>query len=524
MSSDSSGQTVTEGSASVTDGVQVTRKFSYPLLWEAAGVTTGLQMIPAGYSVEIAIPRHSIGWTEAVAAPELSINVRVRRSCGDKPCQAVLESSDDPYNSSPVSDERYRAVSFGRQLPATMGAFRHGLEDEALRPLLFRALLHLDAFDSEGAVAILRGSQDRRLLPVMASALMAAGHFDSAVAVLSTISTGELVDSVRFWATEQTAYSHLLQRASSLAEGEYDRLVSSGRPAFQDIGVAGLIDLDFAHGRADAAVAAYQGAFGGSVSPGMRSASRIADWLQKQGRVQEAIDVLTRLADCGSAHDSGRAWALLQLQSLYQRNGETDKAVATGWRLQALAPPGDPSAEAGLKKLIAIVTLGRITRSAAPPFSDTYRRFREANPAATDPARQIAYAAELRWEGNSDAAAALYEEISRQTDAPKKDRAAALLSLQRLRLESGQVEQSAETGLAIQNSFPRDFGSRLASWQLIRAASAAGGMPGSLRKQVEDFGRALAQDLRSSAQDATDAVRRRVQALSLQLEKEVNLQ
>ena len=316
VSADSNGQTITEGTASVTEGTHVTRRFSYPLLWDALGVKTGLQRRSTGYSVEIAIPRASLGWTDSAMSSALSINVRVRRSCGDKPCQAVIQSSEDPYNSSPVSDELYRPVSFGRRLGADRADYSNRPKVETLAAVVYGALLQLDVLDADGAVELLRESQDRRLIPMMASALMAAGHPDSALSVVSSMSPGESGDGVRLWVIEQMAYSHLLHGASSLAEGEYAKLAASGRLAFQDIGVAGLIELALADGRGDAAMAAYQTAFG--VVPRTRSASQIANWLQKRGRVPEAIDVLTRLSECGWAHDSERAWALLQLQSLYQ--------------------------------------------------------------------------------------------------------------------------------------------------------------------------------------------------------------
>lgn len=523
VSSDSMGRTITEGLVSVRVGHRTTRSFSHPLLWDALGVKAGLQRTSTGYTVEVAIPRSSLGWTEAVTAPRVALNVRVRRSCGDKPCQEVLESSDDPYDTSPFADDRYRRVSFRRQAPAQSSALRRGSEDDRILAL-FRALVCMDAFDPVGAVAVLRETRDRRLFPLMATALIAAGQFDSAVSVLNSISLREFGDSVRFWVSEQVAYTHLLMGDSAAAETEYENLAASGGPAFQDIGVAGLIDLHLADGRIDGALAAYWAVFGESTSPGTRSASRIADWFQKHGRLQEAIDVLTRVSESGSAHDSELAWALLQLQSLYHRSGDIDKAFATGWRLQALAPPGDPSAEAGLKKLIAVAAFGRAAPSPVPAFSDSYGRFLEANPRATDPARQLAYASELRWEGKLDEAAKAYEEVSRETSARRRDRAAALLGLQRLQLDSGQVERSMETGLAIQGSFAQELGSSLPSWQLMRSVSAASGTPNSLRRQVDDFGRSLASEIRRLAQDATVPTQRPAQALLLRLEKELNLQ
>ncbi|MCC7017868.1 MAG: hypothetical protein IT564_11765, partial [Rhodospirillales bacterium] len=523
ISSDSSGRTVTEGSLSVADGVHTTRRFSYPLLSDAVGVKTGLQVAPAGYAVEIAIPRYSIGWTDARVSPAVTMNVRVRRSCGKKPCQAVLESSEDPYNTSPASDERYRRVSFGGLLPER-GTLVRGPGAEVLAPLVLGAILRLDAYDPEGAVERLRESQDRRVLPVLGSTLVAAGQLDFAVSVLDTFSRDESGDALRLWATEQMAYSHLLQEQWAQAEGGYATLAASSHPALQDIGVAGLIDVALADGRGDSAMEIYQSAFGSVAAPCMRSGCRIATWLQKQGRLGEAIEILTRLSQNEWADDSERAWTLLQLQSLYQRKGDIDKAVAIGWRLQQLAPPGDPSGEASLKQLIRIAAFGRVTLPGAVPFSETYRRFLEANPGASDPARKNAYAAELDWEGKSDAAAALYEEISRDAIASRKDRAAALLSLQRLRLKSGQVERSVEAGLAMQDVYPEDLGSRLASWQLISAARAAGETPFSRRKEVEDFGRALVRDIGRLAQDSTGMAQRRAQALLLQFAKEISQQ
>ena len=353
---------------------------------------------------------------------------------------------------------------------------------------------------------------------------MAAGHPEAAISVLSSVNPGASVDAVRLWVTEQMAYSHVLQGASTLAKREYATLVATGYPAFQDIGVAGLIDLELADGKGDAAMAAYQATFAGRAAPGMMSAFRVADWLQKRDRVPESVEVLSRLSESGWAQDSERAWALLQLQSLYQRTGDIEKAVATGWRLQALAPPGDPSGEAGLKMLISAMASERAASSAGALFSETYRRFLDANPGALDPARQIVYAAELRTERKSDAAAALYEDVSRETSARRTDRAAAMLGLQRLRLESGQLDQSVQTGMAIHENFSQDLGSRVASWQLMRAACAESGAPNSLRRQAENLGRALAEDLRSSAHGSTDTVKRRAQALLLQFNKELNQQ
>jgi len=454
-----------------------------------------------------------------------STQSRYGHQCGPagKPCQAVLELSDDPYDSSPVSDERYHHVSL-HQPRAIRAALPNRFDDEGpVALLLYRALLRMDAFEPRTALAILRESQDPRLRPLLASALMAAGHLDSAVSVLGSVSPGEFGDAARFWAVEQIAYSHILKGAISSAAKEYEALAASGHSAFQDIGIAGLIEIQLANGGIDAAMRTYQEALQ-SVEPGMMSARRIAAGLQNAGRLQEAIDVLARIAESKSAHDSERAWVLLQLQSLYQQRGSIEQATDTGWRLQELAPPGHSSGEVGLKNLIAMGAFGRTTSSTIPAFSHSYRKFLDANPGATDPARQIAYAAELRWEGKLDEAAAVYTEISRAPSARRKDRATALLNLQRFQLDSGQVERSIESGLAVKEVFPEDVGSCLASWQLMLAASAASGTPRSLSKLVEDFGRSLAREIRRLAQESTNAAPSRAQTLLLQFEKELNLQ
>lgn len=523
VSLDSAGRVVTEGWASITDGARTTQRMSYPSLWEAVGIKTGLRMAPAGYSVEIAIPRDSMGQAEVVAAAELSMNIRVRRSCGIKPCQAVLELSDDPYNSSPADDERYRRVSFGLRRGAMTGSAVLGPEGEdSVSPLIYRALLQMDAFNPSAGVAILRQSQDRRLLPVLANAFMAAGDLYSAVSVLGSVGD-ESGDATRFWAMEQIARAHVLQGAPSLAAREYGALATFSNPAVQDIGVAGLIDLAISDGKDEAVMATYQAAYDESPEIGMRSASRIVDWLQRHGRVQDAIDILTRASESALAHDSERAWALLQLQSLYQWTGDPDNAATTGWRLQAIAPPGDPAGEAGLKRLIAGATFGRVASAGAVAFSDSYRRFLDANPEATDPARRIVHATALGWEGKLSEAAGIYEGVVRESSAGRKDRAAALLSLQRLHVDSGRLERSVEVGLMITDVFPQDLGSRLASWQLMRLAGEASGMPTSLRRRVEDFGRSLANDILRKRRHSTDASQTRAQALLLQFEKELNL-
>ena len=145
-------------------------------------------------------------------------------------------------------------------------------------------------------------------------------------------------------------------------------------------------------------------------------------------------------------------------------------------------------------------------------------------PGATAPARRVAYAAQLRWEGRSEAATEIYEDISRESNARQKARVAALLGLQRLRHDAGQVERSVATGLTVQDASPQDLNARLASWRLIRAACSEVGVPVALRQQVEDFGRMLAKDIQSLTQDTSDAVKIRAQALSLQLDKELNIQ
>jgi len=389
---------------------------------------------------------------------------------------------------------------------------------------MYSALLRLDALDADGAVTLLQGSQDRRLLPVLGSALMAAGHPEAAASILGGINPGELADAVRFWATEQMAICHSLLGASALAQGEYATLVATGYPAYQDIGVAGLIDLALTEGNGDAAMAAYQATFGGTVAPGMRAASRIADWLQKRGRVPEAIEVLTRLSQSGWAQDSERAWGLFQLQTLHTRSGDTEKAISAGWQLQSLSPPGDRSGAAGLKMLIATMAYSRTTSSTASSFSDSYRRFLDETHQATDPAREIAYAAELQREHKPEAAAAVYEKVASEAGALRTDRAAAMLALQRLHLESGQFEQSVQTAIALHETFSQDLGSRMASWRLIRLACAANGMPNVLQQQAENLGRMLGEDLRTHTQGSTDTVRRRAQALLRQFTKEANQQ
>jgi tetratricopeptide (TPR) repeat protein len=453
--------------------------------------------------------------------PDFSVNVRVRRSCGDRPCEAAIQLADDPNNSSPVSDERYWPVSIAGQ-PAKGGPIPAALVREPLPTRVYSALLHLDALDADGAATLLQESQDPHLLPLLGSALLASGHPETAIIALSRLSQTATDEAVRLWAVEQMALSHSLMGSSALAQGEYSTLIATGNPPYQDIGVSGLVDLALGSDNGDAAMAAYRTTFDGTVAPGMRSASRLSNWLQKRGRMVEAIDILTRASESTWAQDSERAMALLQLQSLYARSGNVEKALAAGWNLQEISPRGDRSGSAGLKMLIGAVTSGRTAASSAAPFSESYQSFIDRNPQAVDPAREIAYAAELQREHKVDAAAALYDKVANEDGALLSDRAAAMLGLQRLRLESGQLAQSVQTGMAIHERFPQDLAARMASWRLIRLASLADGVPNGLQQQAQNVGRVLAEDLRSSAQSQIGIETRRAQALLRQFTKEAN--
>jgi hypothetical protein len=431
-----------------------------------------------------------------------------------------MESSDDAYNLSPFSDELHRRISFGRQ-GLTVSSVARGVASGPVTGLVFDALLRLDALDADGAVALLQQSGDRRVQPMLGNALMAAGHPELAIPVLRRISLGESGKALRLWVSEQIAYAHVLQREPSLAEREYSALASSVYPAFRDIGVAGLIDVALADGRGEAAWAAHQA--GSGVARGSRSAARIAEWLQTRGQDGEAIEVLTRLAESGWAHDSERAWALLQLQTLYGRSGDVGRANEAGWRLQRFAPPGDRFGVTGLKMLIATMVSRRADTSDGEPFSESYQRFLAANPHATDPARQLAYAMQLRREHHSDAAAAIYQKLSSDASASKPDRASALLNLQRLQLEAGQVEPSVQTGIQIHESFPEDLNSRLASWRMIRSARLAIRRP-DLLGQAEAVSSEFAASLQAAALRSTGAAQRRAQVLLLHFNQEIHPQ
>jgi hypothetical protein len=128
----------------------------------------------------------------------------------------------------------------------------------------------------------------------------------------------------------------------------------------------------------------------------------------------------------------------------------------------------------------------------------------------------------LQREHKVDAAAALYDKVANEDGALLSDRAAAMLGLQRLRLESGQLAQSVQTGMAIHERFPQDLAARMASWRLIRLASLADGVPNGLQQQAQNVGRVLAEDLRSSAQSQIGIETRRAQALLRQFTKEAN--
>lgn len=288
-------------------------------------------------------------------------------------------------------------------------------------------------------------------------------------------------------------------------------------------GVSGLIDLALAGGAPDAAMAAYEATFGGGCAPGPATASRIFDLLRKEGRVADAVEVLTRVSESRWAHDSERSWALLQLQAHYQAAADLERALAAGWRLQTLVPPGDHSGKTSLKLLIAAVASKQVASTPNSIFSTIYGSFLGGNPGATDPARQILLAMELQREGDPDTASALFDHIANDTTAPQEDRATAMLTLQRLHLESGRPDQSLQTGLTIQKQFPENFGIRFASWRLMRVACPVGAT-GACQQQVEDINAALAEDLQSSIRHSAAPANHHAQSIMRQFNKERGIQ
>jgi len=519
VSADTAGRVIMEGTGAVTDGTHVTRKFSYPLLWDALGAKSGLQRTPLGYTVEIAVPRALLGWADGLPPTALSLNVRVHRSCGKTPCQAVLESSDDPYNTSPASDERYRPVSF-QELALKNRGGRAAPAEESLQSLVYQALTKLDALDPTAAAQILQESPDRRVMPILASASIAAGQFGPATETLELLGGTGSPETLRLWAAEHAALLYSLQGSPAEATAEYEKLIAVANPAFQDIGVAGVIDVDVANGEGESALASYQAAFAGLTPAGTKSASRIAHWLTEQKRAPEAIAILNRFLASERATDGEKAWGLLQLQLLYARVGKLDESVATAWQLQAIAPPGDPGGEAGFPAFVSAFDSIRAAAPGSPSFLDAYSEFLARNPLATDPAREIALAGVLQGRQKLDEAAALYQKVIGESTASQPERASAMLALQRLRQGLGLGQLSAETGLAIQRTFPQDFSVRFASWKLLRSSCRAGGEQPAVQRVCSTAGDALAADLRSGAQKEGSPENHRARSLLLQLDKE----
>jgi hypothetical protein len=229
--------------------------------------------------------------------------------------------------------------------------------------------------------------------------------------------------------------------------------------------------------------------------------------------------MLSRVTKSVWTHASERARALLEIQLLYARSGQTDKSIAVGWQLQAVAPPGDRSAETGLRALASVWQSGVTTSTGSAPFSDAYRRFAADNPGCTDPTREIALAQELERENQIAAARSLYEKVIGNGSARRADHASAMLGLERLYRKSGEILLCVEAGLAIQKSLPEDLGTRFASFRLMRGSCAAIG----LEAACQAAGESLAEELRSNAQSREGNKRRSAQALLSQYLKDQNL-
>jgi hypothetical protein len=170
--------------------------------------------------------------------------------------------------------------------------------------------------------------------------------------------------------------------------------------------------------------------------------------------------------------------------------------------------------------LASAVESERRASPGTPQFSQLYAQFLKDHPSATDPAREIAFAAILEKEQNVDEAASLYQKIISQAEAPRPDRASATFALQRLQHQHGQLQASVQTGLALQHRFPKNLALRFESWRLLRVACRSNVLAVNLQHQCSAAGDTLLADLRSAAQANGDSASRRARSILLEFTKE----
>lgn len=500
ISADGKGNTIAEGFVAAGTG-DLRRRFGFPFLWEALGVRAALERRPDGYTVEMALPREAVGWTHREGSGRYKLNVRVFHAGAQSPASWVLGWSEDPYNTSPESDEFYTSIRFTPASPVER-LWPAADSSRPLRAIVLEALDRLADFDPAGALSLLvPAGDDFRVWPMLASTYLAAGQPSQALGVLSGIIASGTSGQASIWAMDHLALAHLRNGNAQAARELYQSLASSESAASRDLGSAGLIDMALLEDGAGAMEAIWKAQAGGSRETGIRTASRMGRWLRGERRPSEAASVYARAAESRRLSGIERSWALSQLQLAQFEARNFEAALEAGWKLQAGAAPGDPAAATTLAALADAYyqDSGELSGKPPEPFTARFLRLMKEKGRRLGPARSLVLADLTRREGRPESAAGICRDLASSTTAPRSSRSEAMLKLQQLELQTGKPQSSIQTGLKLQQLFPEAVKQRVASMRLLVETCTEAGTPGAVRQQCGQEHARLVGELRAAA-------------------------
>ncbi len=449
-----------------------------PGVWDLAGVSGALKLLPSGVAAEISIPFEAIGWKRGEPPPgPLYLNVRV---FGSDPngAPAAVQWVYDPLDTVATSHEMLGQIRFDRVVPTAYAlAQPRDYAVEAALPMIAGG-------DFSGASRLLGSSPDERALPLLALTIGRAGDPQAADPLLRRLTT-DPSPVISRWAADRLA-------------------APTPRSAMP---VSALLNVFFPNPEAERLAAQ-----GRQFADGRR-------W-------DDALNIFRAIAENTALSGPYRAWALLQIQKIHLAAGNMPESVQTGLQIQATAADGDPSRAESFTTLIAAYygPGERLERARAALLNRTSPTTlaslfvtATAKRATGLGCRQTLELGELqRVEGSPERAAAQYRLASEMAACPRQDRAWSLLLLQRTQVLAGSLPSALGSALRLASAFSDEWDTRALSLENLERAAFTGPELAPYREAFASFRnelRAAASDDRSRDRAAAGRLLRRLDKL-----------
>jgi tetratricopeptide (TPR) repeat protein len=450
----------------------------FPYLWQALGVKAVLKAQSGGYTAEIAIPFEVMQWTAGNRPEFLRMNVRVFDSNGGSSYARSVGWSVDPYDTTSRSSEFYKLIRFsGTTLTARTDVVESASAQR--RTAVLDVMESIAKGDIAAALALLQSlPTEPWMLPLMAATQQAGRQWEISISTLNEIVEKEQSQSVVMWARERLAVAYRRTGDIESAKVQYRTLASLSGPDAAEIGSAGLAECERDTRGDAAAIMVYEEALTRLGRFNAKLLSDLGDTFARSERYQEALATYQKLADAKEATARQKSLALLRIQQVQSQHGAVDDSVDTGWRIQELGAGADLSRQASLPLLIQSLNRQRDASLAESPTESLSPSFRIAqvlsskNEAITT--KQLLELGELYGaDGQLDEAMAVFTKACSINQAPRADKALALLRMQELLAVQGKAELSLAAGLRLQTSFEDEMLIRLRGLNLMRASCGA---------------------------------------------------